>query len=73
MRPFLNAAREVWHLFVDDGVFAAAIVAWPVVVWLLRVQTWLPAGWAGGLLFGGLALILVTSAIFKSGPAPDRR
>jgi hypothetical protein len=73
MRSLLNVLIEVWHLFVDDGAFAAAIVAWPAVVWLLRVQTWLAADWAGGFLFAGLALILVMSAFFKSGLTPSKR
>jgi hypothetical protein len=34
MRYLVTITREVWHLFVDDAVFAAAIVAWPVLIWL---------------------------------------
>ena len=34
MRYLIAITREVWHLFVDNVVFAAAIVAWPVLIWL---------------------------------------
>ena len=50
---------ELWGLFVDDGVFAGAIVVWLVAAWgllpRLALQGWLSAV----LLFAGLAAILV--------------
>jgi hypothetical protein len=59
---------ELWGLFVDDGVFAGAIVLWLLVGWgvlphvgLSRLDhlAWLPAV----LLFAGLAVILVFGAL----------
>jgi hypothetical protein len=34
MGYLVTIARRVLHLFVDDTAFAAAIVAWPAMVWL---------------------------------------
>jgi hypothetical protein len=61
MRVIAAAIGEIWHLFVEDGPFAGAIVLWPCLIWLLdrRVQ---PAGAIGttmlaigmlGILVGG--------------------
>jgi ABC-type multidrug transport system permease subunit len=55
--------REIWGLFVDDGVFAAAIVLWLAVVWLLARFYPVLAPWAGWVIFGGLAVILVESLL----------
>jgi membrane protein implicated in regulation of membrane protease activity len=62
MAWFRAVAREVWGLFVDDGSFAAAILSWVVVAVLLARLT--PgAWWVALLLFGGLAGILIHSAL----------
>jgi hypothetical protein len=54
-------AGELVGLFVDDGSFAVAVLAWLVVCWLaLPRLPWSP-GMEGALLFVGLALILVES------------
>jgi hypothetical protein len=53
---------EVWGLFVDDGVFAGAIVVWLLVGWWLLPRLGLPRGLPAILLFAGLAAILVLSA-----------
>ena len=54
---------ELWGLFVDDGVFAGAIVVWLVigggVLPRLGLPGWLPAL----LLFAGLAAILTLGAL----------
>lgn len=54
--------REVFGLFVDDGSFAIAILAWLLLVWLVLPRLGVEAGWTGLILFAGLALILVESA-----------
>jgi len=61
MRWLRSIAREVIGLFVDDGSFAIAILAWLVfaVVALPRVAY----KWAGPALFLGMALILVESVL----------
>ncbi len=51
--------REALGLFVDDGVFAAAILAWLGVVWLAVAVMGLVGGWAGLVLFAGLAAALL--------------
>jgi hypothetical protein len=55
--------RELVGLFVDDGAFAAAIVAWVLVAALLLRFVHGVAPWRGPLLFLGLAAILVESCL----------
>ena len=57
-----SVAHEVWGLFVEDGSFAAAILAWVVLagVGLPRVAA---ASWTGPALFAGLALVLIESVV----------
>jgi hypothetical protein len=62
-----SVAREVWGLFVEDGSFAAAILAWVVIagVGLPRVApaaSW-TGHWTGPALFAGLAVILIESVV----------
>lgn len=52
---------EGCRLFVDDGTFALAIAAWLLVVWLVLPRLGLGPGWAGLVLFAGLAAILIES------------
>ncbi len=55
--------REVFGLFVDNGSFALAILAWIAVVTLIFPRMgWLPQ-WRGLILFCGLSLILAGSAV----------
>ena len=61
MRWLKSIAREVIGLFVEDGSFALAIVAWLVVALLVLPRV--AAGWAGPLLFVGLAAILAQSVL----------
>ncbi|HUC19296.1 MAG TPA: hypothetical protein VMA37_16580 [Acetobacteraceae bacterium] len=64
-----TALRELAGLFVEDGSFAVAILAWLGIVWLL-LRFGLPRDWArdwgrdwaGVALFAGLAVILIESA-----------
>ncbi len=52
--------REVWGLFVDDVSFAAAIVVWVGLVWVLMRFGF--GGWGAGLvLFAGLGVVLAGS------------
>lgn len=59
--------REVFGLFVDDGSFALAIVAWLLLVWLVLPGLGIEASWIGVILFAGLALILLESATRRVG------
>jgi hypothetical protein len=54
---------ELWGLFVDDGVFAGAIVVWLVVAWRVLPRLGLPPWLPAILLFAGLAAILVLGAL----------
>jgi hypothetical protein len=54
---------ELWGLFVDDGVFAGAIVVWLVVGWRVLPRLGLPGWLPAILLFAGLATILVWGAL----------
>jgi hypothetical protein len=69
MSNVLTVLRELWHLFVDDGAFASAIVIWPALIWFARGQIGLSAGWAPVVLFAGLICILVVSAVAGARPA----
>jgi hypothetical protein len=52
--------RELWTLFVDDGVVAASVVIW-ITVACLALQR-IPVGtWSGPILFAGLAAIVAVS------------
>ena len=55
-------AAELLGLFVDDGIFALAILAWIVGVGFLLPRLGLPLGLGGPILAIGIALTLVASA-----------
>lgn len=57
------ALRELAGLFVDDGSFAVAIVAWLAAAWLLLPRIGVPAEVKGAVLFAGLGLILLESVV----------
>ena len=62
MRRIRTVACEIYRLFVDDGSFALAILAWLLAAGLLLPRLGLPAAAGGPILFAGLAAILVESA-----------
>lgn len=53
------AGREELGLFVDDGRFALAILAWLAVAGLALPRLGLPDALPPALLFAGLAAILL--------------
>ncbi|MBU6499526.1 MAG: hypothetical protein KGJ41_16770 [Rhodospirillales bacterium] len=55
---------EILGLFVDDGAFAVAILAWIALLWWLA--PWLTPTLRGPLLFAGLAAILLESALRRA-------
>ncbi|MEO8714564.1 MAG: hypothetical protein ABI369_06095 [Acetobacteraceae bacterium] len=55
--------REVFGLFVDDAGFALSILVWLGAVWLVLPRFAVAPGWNGIILFVGLALILLDSAV----------
>lgn len=52
---------ELIGLFIDDGLFAAAIVLWAALVGFVAPVAGIPSMWRAALLFVGLAVILVES------------
>jgi len=50
-------ALEIWGLFVDDAVFAGAVVVWLVVA-AVTLRPFVHTSWAAPWFFIGLALIL---------------
>jgi hypothetical protein len=63
MRWLKSIAREVIGLFVDDGSFAVAILAWLALAVVVLPRAGLGARVAGPVLFAGLAAILVASVL----------
>lgn len=57
---------EIFGLFVDDGSFAIAIVAWIAAMWFVSLRVPDLVQWDGVLFFCGLALILVESVIRRA-------
>jgi uncharacterized membrane protein YpjA len=62
MQYLTAAAREIWHLFVEDGPSAAAIVLWPIVIGLLHHSADLAGSLAAVTLAVGMIGILVVGA-----------
>ena len=56
-------AGKVFGLFVDSGAFAIAILVWIAVVGLTRARFGNSSAYAGAVLFGGLAAILLESVL----------
>ena len=63
MRWFKTIFREIFGLFVDDGIFAIAILVWLGVMWRLLPRLGVFSRWNGWILFAGLSLILVESTL----------
>lgn len=56
------ALREMFALFVDDGAYSAAIVAWVTVAAVGGLLDQRDAGWIAPCFFVGCAVILVAGA-----------
>jgi hypothetical protein len=65
MRYLIRIAHEIWHLFVDDAAFAAAIVAWPALNWL-AVRLGVPSFLGPEMLSIGYGIILYLGAIDRA-------
>lgn len=61
-----TAWSEFIGLFVDDGSLAAAVLLWLAACWLLLLRLPLPPALPPVILFAGLAVILVESAVRRS-------
>lgn len=66
----MSGLKVVWSefigLFVDDGSFAAAILAWLVACGLLLPRLGLGPTWPPVILFLGLAVVLAESAVRRA-------
>lgn len=68
MSQLKTVCSEFIGLFVDDGSLAIAVLAWLAAACLLLPRLPLPPAWPPVILFLGLALILVESALRRSLP-----
>ena len=59
MKALQTLLRELAGLFVEDRAFALAIALWLGVALALTRARIVPAPLGGGLLFTGLALVLI--------------
>lgn len=57
---------ELWGLFVDDGRYALAIVAWLLLAWLALPLLRLGGGWNAAIFAAGLLAILVESVLRRA-------
>ena len=63
MRWIKTVCKEAYGLFVDDGGFASAILAWAALVKFVLSRIPLLRAWQGVVLFVGLVAILLASAV----------
>lgn len=64
-----TVVRELMGLVVDDVGFAAAVVAWIGLVWLLASYGPAKSAWLSPLLFVGLGAILLHGVAKRAGRA----
>jgi len=63
MRWLNSIAREILGLFVEDGSFAIAILAWAAFAVLVLPHAAGRVSWTGPAFFFGLALVLIQSVL----------
>jgi hypothetical protein len=72
MRILSSVIGELWHLFVEDRSFAAAIVAWPCLIWLACRQVGIVRDIAPEALAVGMISILVVGVLrYRPAGAPE--
>ncbi|MGD0796559.1 MAG: hypothetical protein ABR910_02440 [Acidobacteriaceae bacterium] len=71
LRWLRASARELYALFVDDGLFAAAILLWLALI-LIATAAGLGPRWSALTLPAGLAAILIESLLRASSSKPRR-
>ena len=66
----MNWVKTIWSeligLFVDDGALAVAVLGWVALSWAVLPRVAAPAGLRPIILFLGLAVILVESALRRA-------
>jgi hypothetical protein len=58
MNWIVQALKELWGLFVEDGSYAIALVAWTAIAAFLLALI-VPDLWRGPCLFAGLIFVLI--------------
>jgi hypothetical protein len=58
---------EIYGLFVDDGTYAVAIIAWLAIAAPVVPRLDIPASADALILFAGLLLILLESTLRRAG------
>lgn len=66
MKLLRTIVAELIGLFVDDGLFAATILIWVILIGVLAPTIGVPALWQGVFLFAGLVAILAESVARRS-------
>ena len=60
MKALLSMLRELWSLFVDDGILALALVLWCAIAGLILPRLPPVGEWSGAIFFVGcLAILLI--------------
>jgi hypothetical protein len=55
--------RETYGLFVDDGRYVSVLIVWLLLIWLVLRRWPIFGRWSGVVLFAGLGLMMVESAV----------
>lgn len=66
MKWLRTMLSELWGLFVDDGRYALAIVAWLLLAWLALPLLRLGSGRNAAIFAVGLLAILAESVLRRS-------
>ena len=61
-----SVLTELFGMFVDDGSLAIAILVWVAIIGLVQRLAFLPPALAGGLLFLGLAGLLIENVLRRA-------
>jgi hypothetical protein len=72
MNWLANGFKQIYGLFVDDGLLSLAICAWLLLAWFVLPHVIASASARPVVLFAGLAALLMDSVRRASRPAaPD--
>lgn len=66
MKLLRTILSELIGLFVDDGIFAAAVLIWLALVAFAAPAVGAPALWRGVALFAGLVAIMIESVVRRA-------
>jgi cytochrome c oxidase assembly factor CtaG len=72
VRIITAVSSKIWHLFVDGGLFAAAIIFWPCLIWLLDRLGLLTGASGSAMLAVGMVVILVVGTVRNTHPRASK-